>query len=425
MATPPTHPDEHVQAPFAYGRIWWLGVGFLGIQLAFAVYNSFLPLLYREFLDSRALIGLLMGTDNLVGLLLIPVVGAWSDRVNSPLGRRLPFVVVGIPLAALTLFAIPFAAALLWTLIVTEVVFTAAMHLYRGPMAAMILDHTPPPRRSTSSGIAQLLGNLGVLISFAALARLYDVDRRLPFGLGAVVLTATLAVVWSRAERFPPHVDHTPVAAANPVAETVRGIRRLTDPRHRGALLVLVALLVTYVGFAGLQAMFTIYGVETLGLSEGRSASLLTAFAASFLVFALAAGMLGTRFGTIPTMLAGLATLPVLFLVAATVREPTRLAIVLALAGAAWPLFGVPAVALAADLGGRDRIGFFIGLYYAFTMTGQMIGPFVLGTSMDLFGNASMWVTAAVLTGAGFVVLRAARPHLRDLPGPTRTPEHA
>lgn len=401
---------------FSYRQVWWLGVGFLGIQLAFATYNAFLPLLYRESIESRAAIGLLMGTDNLVGLLLIPVVGAWSDRVTSPLGRRLPFLVVGIPVAALTLFAIPFAAALLWTLIVTEVVFTAAMHLYRGPMAAMIVDHTPPRRRSTSSGIAQLLGGTGTLVSFAGLSLLYDVDPRLTFGVAAAALLLSLAVVWRAADRFPAHVDNTTVAAVRPLRDALAGLRRLLDDDRRGELLVLAAMLAGYVGFAGLQAMFPIYGVETLGLSEGRAAFLLSTFALTYLVFALFAGMLGTRFGEVRTMLVGLALLPALYLVAFVTRDATAVAGLLALVGLAWPLFAVPAVALVANMGGRRGIGFHLGLYYVFTMTGQMVGPFVLGSTMDLLGNPGMWLAAAATTLLGFVLLRSGRRRLGPLP---------
>lgn len=407
MRSAEVDPASAVSDTFTYRRIWWLGIGFLGIQLAFAVYNAFLPLLYRGFIDSRALIGMLMGTDNLVGLLLIPLVGAWSDRVTSPLGRRLPFLVIGVPVAALTLFAIPFAAALLWTLIVTEVVFTAAMHLYRGPMAAMIIDHTPPWKRSTASGIAQLLGGIGVLIGVSGLALLYDIDPRLTFGGGAGVLLLSLAVVWSTADRFPPYADNTSMASRSPVAEMLVGIRHLLHRDRRGSLWLLAAMLAAYVAFAGLQAMLPIYGVETLGLTEGGAALLLAAFAGAFLVFAFVAGTLGTRFGSVRTMLVGLALLPVLYLVAASIHGSAGLVVVLALAGFAWPLFAVPAVALAADLGGTDRVGFHLGLYYVFTMTGQMLGPFVLGSAMDVLGNRGMWYAAAALTVLALALLRA------------------
>ncbi len=392
---------------FSYAKIWWIGFGFLGVQLAFTTYNAFLPLMYRAFIESRALIGLLMGTDNLIGLLLIPVVGAWSDRVNSPLGRRLPFVLVALPVAALTFLAIPFASAMLWALILTEILFTTAMHSYRGPVISLMPDHTPPEKRSAANGIINLMGGVGTLIAFGGLSLIYDIDPRLTFGIGAVILLLTLVIVFKKADRHPPYIDNSPVESKNPIREAARGIRVLFRPAYLGQLLVLAAMLSYFIGFAGLDAMFPIYGGETLGLTEGRAAFILTAFAGSFLIFALLAGWIGTRMGKVPTMLLGLAIVPVLFLGAIPVRDPLIISAIFVVAGFAWALVNVQAMPLIADLGGRDRVGFYIGLYYIFTMFGQMIGPFVLGSAMDLMGNHGMFVAGAVVYALGFVLLRA------------------
>ncbi len=397
---------------FSYAKIWWIGFGFLGVQVAFTTYNAFLPLMYRHFIDSRGLIGLLMGTDNLIGLLLIPVIGAWSDRINSPLGRRLPFVLVALPLAALTFFAIPFAAAMLWTLIITEIAFTAAMHSYRGPIISLMPDHTPPEKRSTANGIINLMGGIGTLIAFGGLSLIYDIDPRLTFGIGAAILFFTLFVVWKKADPHPPYIDNSPVSSRNPIKEAYGGILVLLKPEKRGEFLTLAAMLTYFIGFAGLDAMFPIYGVETLGLTEGRAAFILTTFAGSFLIFALLAGYIGTKIGKIPAMLLGLAVIPVLFLSAIPVRDPMIIGSIFIVAGFGWALVNVQAMPLIADLGGRDRVGFYIGLYYVFTMTGQMIGPSVLGFSMDLIGNQGMFIAGAVVYGLGFLLLRSGRKHL-------------
>jgi len=306
---------------FSYRQIWWIGFGFLGVQIAFTLYNAFVPLMYEQFLSSRTQIGLLMGTDNLVGLLLIPVVGAWSDRVTGPLGRRLPFVVLGAPIAALMFAGIPFAAQALWTLIVVEVLFTIAIHAYRGPVISLLPDHTPPERRSTGNGIINLMGGVGVLIAFGGLSLLYDIDPRIPFGIGALALVATGGIVYLKADRHPPYVDTSDVGEVRPLRDTVLGVRDLLRKPKRGQFFILAAMLTYFIGYAGLDAMFPIYGVNELGLTEGRAAFVLTSFAGSFLVFALVAGMLGTKFGKIPTMLAGLTILPALFLIAAPVRS--------------------------------------------------------------------------------------------------------
>ncbi|MFW5934069.1 MAG: MFS transporter [Actinomycetota bacterium] len=397
---------DEVDEAFSYRQIWWIGAGFLGVMLVFSKYNAFLPILYERFLDSRTLIGLLMGTDNLVGLILIPVIGAWSDGLTHPLGRRLPFIIVAVPVATLTFAGIPFAATALWSLIIVEVTFTAAMHSYRGPVISLLPDHCPPERRSTGNGIINLMGGIGSLISFAGLSLLYDVDPRLSFGLAALLLALTgAAVVW-KADRHPPYVDAVSEHQARPLGDTIKGVALLTRRPNRGQLYVLAAMLVYYIGFAGLDAMFPLFAVNELGLTAGRAAFILTAFVGSFIALALVAGMIGTRFGKIPAMLTGLTILPVLFVIAAPVRSIPLLVGLFVIGGFAWGLVNVQAMPLVADLGGRNRIGFYVGLYYLFTMVGQMLGGPVIGGAMDLFGDQGLFYGAAAAFALGFVLLR-------------------
>ncbi|MFP4150035.1 MAG: MFS transporter [Nitriliruptoraceae bacterium] len=391
---------------FSYGQIWWIGSGFLGVMLAFSAYNAFVPIMYAEFIDSRALIGLLMSTDNLVGLLLIPIVGAWSDHMNHRLGRRLPFIVVAVPVAALTFAAIPWAAAALWTLIIVEITFTIAMHAYRGPVISLMPDHTPPEKRSTGNGIINLMGGIGTLATFAGLSLLYDVDPFLTFGIGAVVLLVTGVIVYVKADRHPPYVDNLDERRPAPLSDAVQGFKVLLHRPNRGQFYLLAAMFAYYIGFAGLDAMFPIYGVNVLGLTPGRAAFILTAYAGSFLVAALGAGMIGTRIGKIPTMLLGLGSIPVIFVIAAPIRDVTVLMGVFIVGGLAWALVNVQAMPVIADLGGRKRIGFYIGMYYLFTMVGQMLGSPIIGGVMDLFGDGAMFYGAAAAYALGFVLLR-------------------
>ncbi len=411
-----TDTTTEAEEAYSYRQIWWIGFGFLGVMLVFSKYNAFLPILYEEFISSRTVIGLLMGTDNLVGLLLIPIIGAWSDRLSHPMGRRLPFIVIAAPIGALTFAGIPFAASALWSLIVVEVLFTAAMHSYRGPVISLLPDHCPPERRSTGNGIINLMGGIGALISFAGLSLLYDVDPRLSFGLGALALLLTSLIVLRKADRHPPYVDATTDTHPSPLRDTIGGVRLLARRPNRGQLYILAAMLAYYIGFAGLDAMFPLYAVNELGLTPGRAAFILTAFVGSFLALALFAGMIGTRFGKIPAMLTGLAILPLLFLAAAPVRSIPVLIGIFVVGGFAWGLVNVQAMPLVADLGGRNRIGFFVGLYYLFTMVGQMLGGPVIGGAMDLFGDQGLFYGGAAAYALGFVLLRRGQQLLPDDP---------
>ncbi|MFD1050489.1 hypothetical protein ACFQ1S_35675 [Kibdelosporangium lantanae] len=64
------------------------------------LYESQVPPLLRQHLGSAALIGLLMGMDHLLGIFVQPWMGNRSDNTRTSWGRRMPFLVVGMPVAA-------------------------------------------------------------------------------------------------------------------------------------------------------------------------------------------------------------------------------------------------------------------------------------------------------------------------------------
>ena len=81
---------------FNYGKIFLLGFGFFGVSVIWGVYNAFVPLFLSEkFNLAPALIGFFMTLDNIAALFIQPPVGAWSDRLRTPIGRRIPFILIG------------------------------------------------------------------------------------------------------------------------------------------------------------------------------------------------------------------------------------------------------------------------------------------------------------------------------------------
>lgn len=407
--------DTAEAAPaFSYTRIFWIGMGFLGIMVALVTYDAFVPLLLREFIDSRAAIGAIMGLDNLIGLLLIPVIGAWSDRIEGRLGRRLPFILVGLPIAALSFALIPIAAFSLPTLIITSIVFATAIQGYRGPVVSLMPDHTPPPKRPAANGIVNLLGGIGGLIALGGLSWLYDIDPRLTFGAGAMIMLLTLLIVWRASLRAPPYVGHDTPAHTQALRTALAAFTGLLRHGQRGTRRILLGMLVYYIGFAGIDALFPIYAVETLGLSEGRAAFLLSAFALAFVAFAVFAGIVGNRYGALPSILVALAVMPLVLLSAVPVTDPRVLAGILVLAGMTWAVVNVQAVPIVANLGGSTRIGLLVGLYFTFTMLGQMIGPALIGGFMDLFGNRGLFVGGAIAYAAGFILILRGRRALKE-----------
>lgn len=391
---------------FSYLKIAAIGSGFFGLTLVWAVYNTYMPLLLSNFIDSSGVRGAVMGLDNLFAILLIPVVGAWSDSVKGPLGQRLPFIAVGMPLAALLFAALPFGAVALWTLLGLDVLFLLAMTLYRAPVIALMPDHTPVAKRSTANGIINLMGGVGGLLAFFILAPLYDLWTKYPFLLGAALLIGAFVFLFFSADRHPAYTTAiTEGEEASTLGTLLSEVRQLGQPHYRTARFILLAIFLYSIGFSGLEAQFSTYATESLGISGGQAGLLLGFFSLAYVLGALPAGLLGSRFGKRPIMIVGLLVLPLLFFIMPSVPSASVLRILLLLGGFAWALVVVQAYPLVADLGDETRIGFFTGMYYLFSMGAAILAPALVGLAMDAFGGPSLFYVSGVAMLLGCLAL--------------------
>src|SRR5690606_31754466 len=128
-------------------------------------------------------------------------------------------------------------------------------------------------------------------------------------------------------------------------------------------------------------------------------------FSLAFVLAAVPAGLVGGRIGKAGAMRVGLVAMPVGLLGAALSGSVVPLAASLVVAGVGWALVNVQAYPWIADLGGRERIGFFTGMYYLFAMSAAVVAPGLAGAAMDAFGDGALFALAILALIAGFVLL--------------------
>ena len=418
-------------------RVLGIATGSLALAAIWSLYNVFMPLLLGTFLESRAARGAIMGLDNVLAVLLIPVVGAWSDRVRGRWGRRLPFLLVGVPVTALAFAALPWATAALWTLIAVDVVFLVAITAYRAPLIALMPDHVAPDGRPLANGAITLMGAVGGVVALVGLAPLADRAAlsegaalaelvlglpfaAAPFAVAAGLALVALAVVVAASVRHPPFVADGAVAADAPAPTTLaRDLRAAWSEAPAGARPLLVGLFFAFLGFAAVEAQFSAFATSALGVGAGRAGTLLGIASAAFVAAALPAGVLARRVGEGVAMRAGAVALALLLPAASVLGDGVALAAVLAGFGIGWALLLVPAYPLVADLGGRDRVGVFTGLYYLVGSGAAIVAPGLAGAAMDALGDRALFgVAALAFAVAGVAFARGAPRRGSDLASP-------
>ncbi|MBB6452563.1 Na+/melibiose symporter-like transporter [Salirhabdus euzebyi] len=401
--------------PFSYSKIFVIGGGFFALMLVWTFYNAYMPLILGDYIESKAIRGSIMGLDNLLAVLLIPIIGAWSDKIETRIGNRLPFLVVGMPIAAIFFILIPYGATIsLWALIIVDIIFLFAMTIYRAPVISLMPDHTPIKKRSTANGIINFMGGVGAIAALFGLSKLYGVDKTYPFIVAGLILVLTFIILYFTIDRNPPYSSKTGDELDEALASKsfFHSLGKLKAPDFRGHLFILIAIFIYFIGYTGIEAQFTTYAVEYLKMDESAAGTTLGFFSLAFVLFAIPAGLLGSKLSKGGVMLIGLILLPLIFISIPFLplipfeNQTLLLQGVLFLGGIAWSFINVQAYPLVADLGGKSRIGFFTGLYYLFSMASAIIAPGLLGLVMDWFTHPALFFGAAVSFFIAFYFLR-------------------
>ncbi|WP_019003970.1 SLC45 family MFS transporter [Cohnella laeviribosi] len=366
-------------------KTWLLGFGFFSISITWALYNAFVPFFLDSFLSSTALIGFMMTIDNYFALFLQPWIGHRSDRTASRFGRRMPYLLIGMPLAALFVVLIPFHTNFL-TLILFMVLMNLAMSLYRSPTIALMPDLTPEAQRTKANGIINFMGGVGGIIAYAAGSALYDAHPSFPF-LAAAAITLLSLLILHRSVKESRD-------AVVPVAAQPQRIR-LRGELDRTTVMLLLAIFCWFVSYQGVEALFTLYGKHQLGLKESEASFSLTFFSLFFVLFAIPSGWLGNRFGKKKTITLGVCGLFLVFAAVPLVETLAVLRMLLALGGIFWACININSYPFVVSTGSERSIGTRTGLYYLASSLAAISSPPLLGLVIDTFGYGSLFVCAA------------------------------
>jgi MFS family permease len=406
--------------PFHYGKTLIVGFGFLGISIIWPIFNQFIPIFLqagnpefeRQLLeagrDVPQVIGFglapslalfIMTWDNLINVFIQPWVGAKSDRTWNRFGRRKGWILLGVPIAVVGFALIPFAqtaVAIAAYILITNF----GMALFRSPTVAWLGDLFDPDDRSKANGIINLMGGVGGLLAFFGGGFLFNsMGRSAPFIGGAILLiVAALVAVFGVTE--PKEITLDPKKEGDSV---LANLRVLFNNPDKSGIFVLVGILFWFMAFNALEAGLSSFAVFTLGIAPGTASIYAGAVTISFILFAVPAGLVGTKYGRRRTIQIGLTGLTILMAASYVFIQGVVTFIVgLVLMGIFWAFVNVNSLPLVYDYGDERRIGAYTGLYYFSSQLAAVLGPTLGGVVVDVLGDQYRWL---FLFGALFMAL--------------------
>lgn len=410
-----------------------IGFAFLSICAFWQMYNSVIPLmLTNTFAMNETYSGAIMAADNVLALFLLPLFGGLSDKCNTKLGKRKPFILGGTVVAVFLMLLIPFIdnSYFVDPSKGKQVIFICvlgcllvAMGTYRSPAVALMPDVTPKPLRSKANAIINLMGALGgiiylliasVLYSSSKTAGMEHVDYVPLFMIVAGIMIISLIIVMFAVDEIRLNNEMQKYEAAHPqenlAKETESGSEVLPKAVKKSLAFLLFSIALWFMGYNAIETWFTTYANHMWSMSLGGASMCLTIATGGAILSYIPSGIVASKVGRRKTIMGGALLLGSCFAAAYVYTcffdyFQWPLYVLFFLVGLAWAFINVNSLPMVLEMCKGSDVGKFTGLYYTFSMTAQIVTPIAAGALLNRVGYMTLFPYCAIFVLASFATV--------------------
>lgn len=400
-----------------YGRTFCIGLAFMGISAFWQLYDNIIPLILKNtFAMEETITGVIMAADNILAVVLLPFLGAWSDRVDTRFGKRMPFVFCGTLLSVFLMMLIPAAdnRQNLPLFIMSLGAVLLSMGLYRSPAVALMPDLTPPALRSQGNAVINVMGALGAIFSLGMIQLLVentakpDYTRLFASVAAVMVIALVILLLVIREKKLAKRIaEEYPDFGSE---EIVDSGEKMPAPVRKSMYFGLAVVFCYYMSYNGVTTAFSRYAQEVWHLEGGGFAVALMMVAVSAFVSYIPLGILATKIGRKKVIGIGFAMMLIIFAAVSFVSEyRSYVNVLFVLIGVGGSAVGVNIFPVIVDMCGKSELGKYTGLYYTFSMAAQIVTPIASGALLEHVSYRTLFPYAAVFSGLGLLVLQSVR----------------
>lgn len=403
-----------------YKRTFFIGLAFLSISSFWQMYDNIIPLiLQNSFHLSETLTGAIMAADNVLAVVLLPLLGTWSDKVDTRFGKRTPFIVVGTALAVLFMTLIPIAdnSRNLILFVISLGAVLLSMGLYRSPAVALMPDLTPKPLRSQANAVINLMGAVGGIYSLILISLLVrDGDTPdytwLFFGVSAMMVIAVIVLVLVVKEKKLAAQISKEYGMAEEKTEqsNVENTKSLPREVKKSLVFILMSILFWFAAYNAVTTAFSRYARVVWEIQGGGFANCLMVATVAAIISYMPIGFLAGKIGRKKCILFGLCLMLTTFVMGSLMSEYHPIINVgFALIGIGWAAVGVNSLPMVVEMCSGSDVGKYTGLYYTFSMTAQILTPILSGFLLQHVSYRTLFPYACVFTILAMITMSQVR----------------
>ena len=160
-------------------QMWNLSFGFFGVQIAYALQSANISRIFATLGADPHQLSFFWILPPLMGMIVQPLIGKWSDKTWCRLGRRKPYLLVGALIAVLVMFFLPNAGSLdfsaklflglngaMWFGLFSLMFLDTSINVAMQPFKMMVGDMVGENQKTEAYSIQSLLCNAGSLVGY-------------------------------------------------------------------------------------------------------------------------------------------------------------------------------------------------------------------------------------------------------------------
>ena len=414
-------------------RTFLVGLAFLSICAFWQMYDNVIPLiLTNTFHLNETYSGAIMAADNVLALFLLPLFGSLSDKKETKIGKRMPFILAGTGAAVVLMNILPIldnsyyqtpAGTKVGIFVVVLGALLVAMGTYRSPAVALMPDVTPKPLRSKANAIINLMGAVGGIIYLAIAAVLYPnsktagvahIDYQILFIVVAAIMFIAVLLLYIFIKEPKLTAENRKLEEEHPewnlAEEDDSGNETLPKDVKRSLGFLLASIALWFTGYNAVTTWFTTYVSVVMGQGLGGASTCLLVATAGAIVSYIPIGNLASKIGRRKTIMGGIILLSIMFamgfILTTTFKSINAIMYVsFALVGLAWAAINVNSLPMVVEMCKGSDIGKFTGYYYTASMAAQIITPIIAGTLMRVISYKVLFIYASLFVLLSFITM--------------------
>jgi len=412
-----------------YKRTFFIGLAFMSISAFWQMYDNIIPLILQNTFNlGETLIGGIMAIDNVLALFLLPLFGSLSDKADTRLGKRTPFIVGGTILAVIFMMLIPYSDKIVSfpLFFISLGIVLLAMGTYRSPAVALMPDLTPKPLRSKANSIINLMGAAGAIFTLIVIQQFLPKGDHPDYSVVFIAIAALMIIaiimllITIQEKKLAKKVLEIDGELDDKTTRETSAKQAMPKEVRKSLIFLFASIFLWFTAYNAVTTAFSRYATKVWGMEGGSFASfLIVAMGAAIIAF-IPIGIISSHIGRKKTIIAGIIMMSVSYFAGFLFVEYSPLInIVFVFTGFGWAAINVNSYPMVVEMASSADTGKYTGLYYIFSMTAQTITPILSGALLQYVSYRTLFPYALVFSLASlgtmiFVKHGDSKPHKKE-----------